>query len=116
MQDIKIPACMRGIYSYDEYMMMREVRYEAVSRRPSFILLPDCQNFCFLTARTFKHSFDIILHFIECSCVIYASIRISEKNKTVFCLKNPVTPAFIEETVLVSVARNPLTTTDYRCQ
>ena len=45
MQDIKIPACMRGIYSYDEYMMMREVRYEAVSRRPSFILLPDCQNF-----------------------------------------------------------------------
>ena len=32
-------------YSYDEYLMMREVRYEAVSRRPSFILLPDCQNF-----------------------------------------------------------------------
>lgn len=36
---------MRGIYSYDEYMMMREVRYEAVSLRPSFILLPDRQNF-----------------------------------------------------------------------
>ena len=108
MQDIKIPACMRGIYSYDEYMMMREVRYEAVSAVPRL--------FCFLTARTFKHSFDIILHFIECSCVIYASIRISEKNKTVFCLKNPVTPAFIDETVLVSVARNSLTTTNYRCQ
>ena len=41
----------------------------------------------FLTIKIFKHSFDIILYFIKCCCISYATIRISGKNKTIFGFK-----------------------------